>query len=112
MEPAAAGAVAALEEFAGWLRRAGRRAGRGRDPRLGRRLWEAKLWHTLDTELTAAEVLRRARDEPGPGRARRSARAAAELVGGRADDDTVRAALNRLADEHPDERLDRRSWPG
>ena len=29
--------------------------------------------------------------------------AAVELVGGRYDDDTVRTALNRLADEHPDD---------
>ena len=39
----------------------------GRDPRLGRRLWEARLWHTLDTELGAAEVLRRRRGQPRPG---------------------------------------------
>ena len=53
-------AVAALDEFVDWLR-AGLASGEpGRDPRLGRRLWEARLWHTLDTELAAAEVLARA----------------------------------------------------
>jgi uncharacterized protein (DUF885 family) len=70
---------------------------------LGRRLWEAKLWHTLDTELTAAEVLRLARqrlDEVSE-----EIRAAAvALVGGRPDDDTVREALLRLAADHPDDR--------
>ena len=51
--------MAALEAFADWL--PGRAAGadEGRDPAWGARLWEAKLWHTLDTELTAADVLRR-----------------------------------------------------
>ena len=35
-------------------------AAEGRAPRLGRRLWDAQLWHTLDTELTASEVYARA----------------------------------------------------
>ncbi len=66
----------------------------GRDPRLGRRLWEAKLWHTLDTELTAEHVLRLARESLE--RISEEIReVSAALVGGRADDDTVRAALNR-----------------
>jgi uncharacterized protein (DUF885 family) len=105
--PAAQVASEALESFADWaaasasaLASAAAGDAAGRDPRLGRRLWEAKLWHTLDTELTAADVLRQARaalDEVSE-----LIRAAAvELVGGRADDDTVRRALNRLADEHP-----------
>jgi uncharacterized protein (DUF885 family) len=72
-----------------------------RDPRLGRRLWEAKLWHTLDTELTAAEVMSRARARLEEITAEIRA-AAAELVGGRADDDTVRQALNQLAEDRPD----------
>jgi uncharacterized protein (DUF885 family) len=102
VEPRAIDAVAALEAFADWL--AGRAAGadEGRDPRLGRRLWEAKLWHTLDTELTAADVLRHAWDNlDRVGAEIRDA--AAQLLGRRADDDTVLAALNRLADEHPDD---------
>ena len=100
VEPVAVDAVAALESFAGWLDQLA--ADAGRDPRLGRRLWEAKLWHTLDTELTATEVLRLARENLE--RVAEEIRvAAAELIGGRADDDTVRAALGRLADEHPDD---------
>ena len=62
-----------------------------------------RLWHTLDTELTAAEVLRLARENLERVAAEIRT-AAAEMVGGRADDDTVRLALGRLADEHPDDR--------
>ncbi len=100
VEPVAAAAVEHLEAFADWLHGRLSPAGERRDPRLGRRLWEAKLWHTLDTELTAADVLGRAREHLD--RTTDEIRAAAvELVGGRADDETVRAALNRLAEEHP-----------
>jgi uncharacterized protein (DUF885 family) len=101
VEPAAAEAVTALESFGDWLRVRAAATEEGRDPRLGRRLWEAKLWHTLDTELTAGDVLRMAREnlDRVTEEIRRSA---AELVGGRADDDTVRKALNQLAENHPD----------
>jgi uncharacterized protein (DUF885 family) len=101
--PAATAAIAALDEFVGWLR-AGLHAdaGPGRDPRLGRRRWEARLWHTLDTELGAAEVQRRA--WANLERVTEEIRAAAvELVGGPADDATVRRALDLLAAEHPDD---------
>lgn len=99
VRPAAEAAVAALEEFAQWLSTQGTG---GRDPRLGRRLWEARLWHTLDTELSAAEVMSRAEAnlERVAGELRE---AAAALVGGNADDQTVRLALDRLAAEHPDD---------
>ncbi|MBQ0894459.1 DUF885 domain-containing protein [Micromonospora sp. U56] len=102
VEPAATGAIAALEEFVAWLRIGLEAdAGPGRDPRLGRRRWEARLWHTLDTELGAAEVQRRA--WANLDRVTEEIRAAAvELVGGPADDDTVRRALDLLAAEHPD----------
>jgi hypothetical protein len=96
-------AVEELESFVGWLRRSLEESGEsgGRDPRLGRRLWEARLWHALDTELTAAEVLARAEAnlERASGELRE---AAAAFTGGPANDDTVRAALDRLAGEHPD----------
>jgi uncharacterized protein (DUF885 family) len=99
--PAARTAAAELDAFAGWLRdRLATDTGPGRDPRLGRRLWEARLWHTLDTELSAAQVLDRAwanLDRVGE----RLREVAAELVGGPATDDTVRAALDRLAAQHP-----------
>jgi uncharacterized protein (DUF885 family) len=101
--PAQEAAVAALEEFGGWLRTALAAVGAdgGRDPRLGRRLWEARLWHTLDTELTAAQVLEAAYAnlERVGAQIRETA---AGLVDGPGADETVRAALDRLAAEHPD----------
>jgi len=102
VELVAVDAVAALESFADWLSERAAAPEPGRDPRLGRRVWEAKLWHTLDTELTAAEVLRLARENlDRVGEEIREA--AARFMGGRGDDDCVRTALNRLADEHPDD---------
>jgi hypothetical protein len=99
VQPAAEAAVAALEEFTRWLSTQG---DGGRDPRLGRRLWEARLWHTLDTELSAADVMSRA--EANLERATAELReAAAALVGGAPDDRTVRRALDQLAAEHPDD---------
>jgi hypothetical protein len=102
VEPAAAAAVAALDEFGAWLRAGLDRGEPGRDPRLGRPLWEARLWHTLDTELPAAEMLSRAnRNLDVVGEALRQA--AAELVGGPPTDETVRRALDTLAAQHPDD---------
>ncbi|MEU4558952.1 DUF885 domain-containing protein [Actinoplanes sp. NPDC023936] len=102
VRPAAGAALAALGEFDGWLRGLLDTGEPGRDPRLGRRLWEARLWHTLDTELSASEVLSRARaslDQAGE----ELRVASAELVGGPATDETVRRALDALAAEHPDD---------
>ncbi|MEV2237085.1 DUF885 domain-containing protein [Micromonospora sp. NPDC049891] len=103
IEPAATAALAALDEFVAWLRTGlAADAGPGRDPRLGRRRWEARLWHELDTELGAAEIQRRA--WANLDRVTDEIRAAAvELVGGPADDETVRRALDLLAAEHPDD---------
>ncbi|GAA1374611.1 DUF885 domain-containing protein [Catellatospora chokoriensis] len=100
MQLVAAEAVLALDDFAAWCATQAER-GEGRDPRLGRRLWEAKLWHTLDTELGAAEVLKRAQDNVERVTAELR-EVAVELVGGRADDETVRRALDLIAAEHPD----------
>jgi hypothetical protein len=94
-------ALAALDEFDRWLRAQLASGAQRRDPRLGRRVWEARLWHTLDTELGAAEVLARA--NANLEKVSEALRiAAAELVGGEPTDKTVRVALDRLADEHPD----------
>jgi hypothetical protein len=99
VEPLQARAAAELDDFVEWLR--GRLDTADREPRLGRRLWEARLWHALDTELTAAQVLSRA--EANLERVSAALReAAAELTGGPATDATVREALDRLADDHPD----------
>jgi hypothetical protein len=103
VEPAADEAIRALDGFADWLR-AGLRdeAGPGREPRLGRRLWEARLWHTLDTELSAAQVLDRAQANLDEAVEELRA-AAAVLVGGPATDETARRALDQLAAERPDD---------
>lgn len=99
IQPAAAAAVTALEEFTGWL--TDRLDRSERDPRLGRRLWEAKLWHTLDTEMSAAQVLDRAHAHLE--RISDEIRSVAgELLGvSDPDDETVRTALNALAADHP-----------
>ncbi|MEV6598046.1 DUF885 domain-containing protein [Actinoplanes sp. NPDC051346] len=101
IEPALAAALDALAEFDGWLRARLESGEPGRDPRLGRPLWEARLWHTLDTELPAAEVLARARQNLDEVTARLR-EAAAELVGGPTTDETVRRALDTCAAQHPD----------
>jgi hypothetical protein len=103
VEAAAAAALAALAEFDGWLRAQVDSGEPGRDPRLGRPLWEARLWHTLDTELPATEVLSRARANLEQVSAELRA-AAAELTGGPENDETVRAALAQLAAQHPDDK--------
>ncbi|PRY28086.1 DUF885 domain-containing protein [Pseudosporangium ferrugineum] len=102
LEPIAAAALDAFAEFDGWLRTTLESGEPGRDPRLGRPLWEARLWHTLDTELPAAEVLARARQSLETAGAQLR-EAAAELTGGPATDETVRRALGALAAEHPDD---------
>lgn len=101
--PVAADAARALDEFAEWLR-AGLRdsTASGRDPRLGRRRWEARLWHTLDTELSAGQVMDQARARLASVTEEIRV-AAAELVGGPATDETVRRALDHLAASHPDD---------
>ncbi|WP_067496207.1 DUF885 domain-containing protein [Actinoplanes sp. TFC3] len=102
VEPAMQAALVALGDFDRWLQARLDSGDPGRDPRLGRPLWEARLWHTLDTELPAAEILARARRNlVDVGAQLREA--AAELTGGPETDDTVRQALGRLAAEHPDD---------
>ncbi|MQA27480.1 MAG: DUF885 family protein, partial [Micromonosporaceae bacterium] len=95
-------ALAALGEFDGWLRRQLESGDPGRDPRLGRPLWEARLWHTLDSELSASELADRA--WANLDRVTEQIRlAAAELTGGSPDDATVRAALAQIAEDRPDD---------
>lgn len=109
------GALAALDRHRARLR--GMHERPGRDPRLGRPLWEAKLWHTLDSELTAAALLERAEANlavvseriaetarevsADGGRAAGAAGAAGRAAG--PDDVAVRAALDRIAADHPDD---------
>jgi len=97
--PAQESAIAALDEFGAWLRQR-LTADDGRDPRLGRRLWEARLWHTLDTDLTAGQILDAARTNLE--RITEEIRAtAAALTGGSPTDETVRAALAAAAADRP-----------
>jgi uncharacterized protein (DUF885 family) len=96
VEPAATAAIEALEGFADWLNERLEQDGPGRDPRLGRRLWEGKLWHTLDTELGAADVLRMAYQDLE--RVTSEIEAEAASIGF----SDVREALAHLAKDHPD----------
>ena len=97
--PAQERAAAELDAFAEWLR--GRLDTAERDPRLGRRLWEARLWHTLDTELGARTVLERA--EANLERVSEElAAVAAELLQTAPTTETARAALARAAADVPD----------
>jgi uncharacterized protein (DUF885 family) len=100
VEPAQEAALAALAEFDVWLSDRLAATGEPRDPRLGRRLWEARLWHTLDTDLTAAQIA----DAAWANLERVGAEireTAAGLTGEPATDETVRAALDALGAEHP-----------
>jgi uncharacterized protein (DUF885 family) len=92
VQPLAQKAITALNEFGAWCEA---QPG-GRDPRLGRRLWEAKLWHTLETELSASEVMRRAQAQL------EAATEQLQEVAGRMSKD-IRGALDEIADEHPDD---------
>ncbi len=93
---ARAAAVAAIDRHGAWLR--ARAAEPGRDPRLGRPRWEAKLWHSLDADLTASELLRRA-EQALADVSERIRETARELTGS----DDVRAALDSLAADRPDD---------
>src|SRR5918994_2018429 len=89
-------AEAAVDRHGAWLRQA--LATPGRDPRLGRRKWEAKLWHSLDSGLTAGALLDRAEVnlmEVGE----RIREVATELTG----TPDARDALDALAADHPDD---------
>lgn len=102
VEPARERALAALREFGSWLTEQAA-AGTGREPRLGRRVWEARLWHTLDTELSAGEVYARA-EANLESVTEHIREAAGELLGvADPDDSTVTTALDRLASERPDD---------
>jgi len=69
-----------------------------RDPRLGRPLWEARLWHTLDSDLTAPAVLAGARAD-----LERVTAEITEVAGELTGSDDAAAALATLARDHPDD---------
>ncbi|WP_163511406.1 DUF885 domain-containing protein [Fodinicola acaciae] len=92
-----ADALQAIERHRETLQRLADRP--GRSPRLGDRLWEAKLWHTLDSPLTAAEVLAAARD-----RLDLISAEIAEVAGQLTGRPDPKAALDELANDRPDDR--------
>lgn len=96
VEPAVRGALVALERHHDYLTGLLGRA--HRDPRLGRALWEARLRHALDSDLSAAQILDGARADLDRAGAQ-IRETAAELTGS----DDVRAALATLARDHPDD---------
>lgn len=96
--PLQADALAAIERHRSFLHGQLDRPGDGRDPRLGRRTYEAKLWHTLDSELTAAQIAERAQAELV--QTTEQMAEVAERLTGNCD---IRAALDRLAADHPDD---------
>jgi len=96
VEPARDSALASLarhhEFLTGLLDRA------PRDPRLGRPLWEARLRHALDSDLTPAQILERAQADLV--RVSTQIMETAEELTGSSD---VAAALAQLARDHPDD---------
>lgn len=96
VEPVREAALAALTEHRNFLSSLLERS--HRDPRLGRPLWEARLWHALDSDLTAAQVRSQALEDLDRVTAQ-IVETAAELTG-RPD---VAAALDLLARDHPDD---------
>jgi uncharacterized protein DUF885 len=99
----ASAAGAALDEMSAWLRARVADGGAGRDPRLGRRLWEARLWHTLDTEMSASSVLAAAQKYVNEV-SDRLRQTAAAYAGGLENDETVRRAFAQLGQQRPDNR--------
>jgi uncharacterized protein (DUF885 family) len=93
--PVADRAVTELEAFSRWL--ADQRG--TREPRLGRKLWEARLWHTLDTELTAKQVLQHA--EANLERVSEQIREASKEIAGSGG--SPASALRLLSDAHPED---------
>jgi uncharacterized protein (DUF885 family) len=99
--PIADAAAAALDDMSAWMRSRASGDRASRDPRLGRRLWEARLWHTLDTEMTASTILAAA-EKYVHEVSDRLRETAAAYAGGLANDETVRRAFAQLGQARPD----------
>ena len=89
-------AAAACEGFADWLAE----LPDGRSPRLGRRLWDAKLWHTLETPMPGKAIAERAWTRLEEVSAELDA-VAAELAGEPASTQLTARVLQRLAADRP-----------
>lgn len=96
VEPARDAALTALERHRDFL--IGLLGRATRDPRLGRPLWEARLRHALDSDLTPAQILERAKADLARVTAQ-TIETATELTGS----GDVGAALDQLAQDHPDD---------
>jgi uncharacterized protein (DUF885 family) len=88
VDPARTAALEALDEHLLWLE--SRLPTADRDPRLGPELYAGRLWHTLDTEISADSVLVRAESD-----LMRIEAEIADTVRGR----DVRQVLDQLADD-------------
>lgn len=92
-------AIAAVDEFSAWL--AERVPDARRDPRLGERLYAARLWHRLDDDVSADELLDAAEIHLDLVNAQ-LLDAASEYLGRQAKtSDDVREALDRVATSSP-----------
>ncbi|MFI5955330.1 DUF885 domain-containing protein [Cryptosporangium sp. NPDC051539] len=89
-----AAALAALDRHRAWLTQQLETS--SGEARLGRRRWEAKLWHELDSELTASALLSAA-EQHLDAISEQIRETAKELTGS----DDVRAALDALAADRP-----------
>ena len=91
--------LAAVAEFRGWLDE--RLPSCERDPRLGRRLYGGVLWHSLDDDVSADELLRDAFDALDVVNLRMAELARAYLGTGGSRAQAVRAALDQVASSAP-----------
>jgi uncharacterized protein (DUF885 family) len=92
-------AVAAVDEFRGWLEE--RLPISVRDPRLGARLYAGVLWHSLDDDVTADELLRDAYDSLDLLNIQMAETARAYLGADAPSEGLVRAALDQIATSAP-----------
>lgn len=98
VDPARQAAATAIAEHVAWLE--DRLPESDRDPRLGAPAYAAKLWYTLDTEMTPDRLLTHAESDLMAVEERMS-EAAARVAGRSVEPDEVRAVLDGLAAEAP-----------
>ena len=90
-------AIEAVRDFSTWLAE----QSATRDPRLGERLYSAALWHGLDDDISAEEVLADAESHLARVHERMQEAAAQFLGIASASMDDVRSALDAIAQRHP-----------
>ena len=92
-------ALSALRGFVGWL--TDRQPESRRSPRIGERLYGAVLWHTLDDDTTASDLLVRAETHLDLVNEQLRETAARYFGESAADNDLVRRALDDVAAQAP-----------